>query len=162
MTGEGVMTTNIVVRSVARADFDQWLVLWDGYNAFYERVGPAAVPIEVTRMTWSRFFDHYEPVHCLVAESDGKIVGIAHYIFHRNTTMLGPICYLQDLFTSEEARGRGIATALITAVYDRARSAGSPRVYWQTHETNARARRLYDSVAERSGFIVYRKNLSEA
>jgi GNAT superfamily N-acetyltransferase len=91
-----------------------------------------------------------------------KIVGIAHYIFHRHTTMLGPTCYLQDLFTSEEARGRGIARALIAAVYDRARSAGSPRVYWQTHETNARARRLYDRVAERSGFIVYRKDLSEA
>ena len=100
------MTTNIVVRNVARADFDQWLVLWDGYNAFYERVGPTAVPIEVTRMTWSRFFDQYEPVHCLVAESDGKIVGIVHYLFHRHTTMLGPICYLQDLFTREEARGR--------------------------------------------------------
>ena len=57
MTGEDVMTTNIVVRSVARADFDQWLVLWDGYNALYERVGPTAVPIEVTRITWSRFFE---------------------------------------------------------------------------------------------------------
>jgi GNAT superfamily N-acetyltransferase len=153
------MTANFVVRDVAQSDFEQWLILWDGYNAFYKRVGPTAVPLEVTRMTWGRFFDHYEPVHCLVAERDGKLIGIAHYIFHRNTTMLGPTCYLQDLFTSEAARGRGIGRALITAVYDRARAAGSPRVYWQTHETNATAQRLYDAVAERSGFIVYRRNL---
>jgi GNAT superfamily N-acetyltransferase len=153
------MAASFVVRDVARADFEQWLVLWEGYNAFYKRVGPAAVPVEVTRMTWGRFFDHYEPVHCLVAASDGALVGIAHYIFHRNTTMLGPTCYLQDLFTSEQARGHGIGRALITAVYDRAKAAGSPRVYWQTHETNSTAQRLYDAVAERSGFIVYRKSL---
>jgi GNAT superfamily N-acetyltransferase len=157
--GDNVKATDIVVRDVVRADFDQWLALWEGYNVFYKRVGPTAVPMEVTRTTWSRFFDHCEPVHCLVAACDGKIVGIAHYIFHRNTTMLGPACYLQDLFTREEVRGRGIGRALITAVYDRARSAGSARVYWQTHETNAAAQQLYDRIAERSGFIVYRKNL---
>jgi GNAT superfamily N-acetyltransferase len=155
--GDKVRATDIVVRDVGREDFDQWLALWEGYNVFYKRVGPTAVPMEVTRTTWSRFFDPHEPVHCLVAECDGKIVGIAHYIFHRNTTMLGPACYLQDLFTREEVRGRGIGRALITAVYDRARSAGSVRVYWQTHETNAAAQQLYDRIAERSGFIVYRK-----
>jgi GNAT superfamily N-acetyltransferase len=73
--------------------------------------------------------------------------------------MLGPICYLQDLFTSEEARGRGVGRALIEAVYERAKAVGSPRVYWQTHETNAAAQRLYNKLAERSGFIVYRRDL---
>jgi len=81
------------IRPVTRADYDQWLLLWDGYNAFYQRVGPTAVPPEVTNMTWSRFFDGYEPVHALVAEDDGRLVGLVHYIFHRNTTMLGPVCY---------------------------------------------------------------------
>ena len=115
--------------------------------------------MEVTRTTWARFLDHYEPVHCLVAEASGRLVGTAHYLFHRNTTMLGPTCYLQDLFTSEEARGQGIGKALICGVYDRAKSAGSTRVYWQTHETNVVARRLYDTVAQRSGFIMYRNDL---
>jgi GNAT superfamily N-acetyltransferase len=73
--------------------------------------------------------------------------------------MLGPVCYLQDLFTSEEARGEGVGRALINGVYDRAREAGSTRVYWQTQETNIVAQKLYDKVAERSGFIVYRKNI---
>jgi GNAT superfamily N-acetyltransferase len=110
-------------------------------------------------MTWGRFFDHYEPVHCLVADEAGKLLGIAHYLYHRNTTMIAPTCYLQDLFTHADARGRGIGRALIEAVYDRAKAVGAPRVYWQTHETNATAQRLYDAVAERSGFIVYRKHL---
>jgi GNAT superfamily N-acetyltransferase len=151
--------TEITVRPARLEDFDAWLALWEGYNAFYERTGPTAVPMEVTRTTWARFFDHYEPVHCLVAERGGRLLGIVHYIFHRNTTMLGPTCYLQDLFTAEEARGQGVGRGLIEAVYDRAKAARSPRVYWQTHETNQVAQRLYDSVAVRSGFIVYRKDL---
>jgi GNAT superfamily N-acetyltransferase len=153
------MMTEITVRPARPEDFDAWLALWEGYNAFYERTGPTAVPMEVTRTTWARFFDHYEPVHCLVAERGGRLLGIVHYIFHRNTTMLGPTCYLQDLFTAEEARGQGVGRELIEAVYDRAKAAGSPRVYWQTHETNQVAQRLYDFVATRSGFIVYRKDL---
>lgn len=148
-----------VIRPVTRADYDQWLPLWDGYNAFYQRKGPTALPIEVTTMTWQRFFDGYEPMHALVAESEGRLTGLVHYLFHRNTTMLGPVCYLQDLFTEQVARGKGIGKALIEAVYGEARRAGSPRVYWHTHETNATARRLYDSVAAHSGFIVYRKDI---
>ena len=148
-----------LVRDVVASDYEQWLPLWQGYNAFYERVGPTALAPEITATTWRRFFDPAEPVHAMVAELDGRLVGLVHYIFHRNTIMLAPICYLQDLYTSAEQRGRGVGRALIEAVYQRARHAGSTRVYWLTHETNLSARRLYDEVAERSGFIVYRKNL---
>jgi GNAT superfamily N-acetyltransferase len=110
-------------------------------------------------MTWSRFFDAYEPVNALVAELQGELVGLVHYIFHRSTIMIAPTCYLQDLFTSEAARGRGVGRALIEAVYAKASAAGSPRVYWMTHETNQSAMCLYDQVAERSGFLQYRKML---
>jgi GNAT superfamily N-acetyltransferase len=153
------MTAAVIVRPVARSDHDAWLPLWDGYNKFYGRFGPTALPIEITRMTWARFFDAYEPVHALVAESDGKLVGLVHYLFHRSTTLIEPNCYLQDLFTDERTRGKGVGRALIEAVYERARAAGCSRVYWLTHETNATARRLYDRVAENTGFIVYRKML---
>jgi GNAT superfamily N-acetyltransferase len=145
----------LTVRPVAQTDFAQWAPLWEGYNTFYERTLPA----EITRMTWSRFFDSYEPVHALVAEKDGQLLGLVHYLFHRSTTMIGPVCYLQDLFTNEAARGKGVGRALIEAVYQRAKEAGSPRVYWHTHETNRTARALYDKVAERSGFIHYRKQI---
>jgi GNAT superfamily N-acetyltransferase len=82
----------------------------------------------VTRTTWSRFFDDNEPVHALVAERDRRLLGLVHYLFHRSTTIIGPTCYLQDLFTVEEARGQGVGRALIEAVYERAKSAGSLRV----------------------------------
>jgi len=151
------MSGELIIRAVTRGDYDQWLPLWDGYNAFYGRSGPTALAPEITAMTWQRFFDAYEPVHALVAENGGRLVGLTHYLFHRSTTATAPLCYLQDLFTTEAARGKGIGRALINAVYDVARRAGSPRVYWQTHETNLVAQDLYNKVAERSGFIVYRK-----
>lgn len=147
------------VRPIARADQPAWRPLWDGYNAFYGREGPTALPEEITAATWDRFFDPAEPVHALVAERDGRIVGIVHYLFHRSTTALGQTCYLQDLFTDASARGGGIGRALIEAVYAAAKAAGSARVYWQTHETNHVAMRLYDQVAVKSGFLVYRKEL---
>jgi GNAT superfamily N-acetyltransferase len=147
------------VRAVARADFSQWLPLWLGYNEFYGRAGDSALPDEITRTTWSRFFDSSEPVNALVAELGGRLVGLAHYLFHRSTIHTGPVCYLQDLFTAQELRGRGIGRALIESIYERARLAGATRVYWLTHETNHAAMKLYDQVAVRSGFIVYRKQL---
>jgi GNAT superfamily N-acetyltransferase len=115
------MNDSVEVRPVRRDDFSAWKELWDGYNAFYGRSGDTALSSEVTRMTWSRFFDSYEPMHALVAEGAGK--------------------------------------ALIQAVYEHAQNAGSPRVYWQTHESNKVAMRLYDQLAERSGFLVYRHSL---
>ena len=149
------MPTSVTIRPVQTGDYDQWLPLWTGYNTFYERV---ASP-DVTAVTWGRFFDHYEPVHCFVAEHDGRLLGLVHYIYHRNTWMIGPVCYLQDLFTSSDSRGRGVGRGLIEAVYDAARNAGSPRVYWLTHESNTTAMLLYDKVAEKSGFVQYRKNV---
>jgi GNAT superfamily N-acetyltransferase len=145
------------IRAVTRQDYDQWLPLWEGYNAFYGRSGATALPPEITQRTWGRFFDAYEPVHALVAESDGQLLGLAHYLFHRSTISIEPFCYLQDLFTLEAARGKGVGRALIHGVYERAKVAGSPRVYWHTHETNRTAMQLYDKVAEHSGFVVYRK-----
>lgn len=150
---------NLIIRPIRQQDFAEWSVLWDGYNTFYERVGPTALPAEITHITWSRFFDAYEPVHALVAERECKLVGLTHFLYHRNTTMIGPTCYLQDLFTTESERGKGVGRALINAVYDRAREAGAKRVYWLTHETNHTAMKLYDTIADKSGFVVYRKAL---
>ena len=147
------------IRPVAAADYAQWLPLWDAYNAFYGRSGPTALPAAITQTTWQRFFDAAEPVHALVAELDGSLLGLSHYLFHRSTIHVEPVCYLQDLFTAQEVRGRGVGRALIGEVAARARAAGAARVYWLTHETNATARRLYDQVAANSGFIVYRQQL---
>jgi GNAT superfamily N-acetyltransferase len=151
------MSSNVSIRFVTSQDHSEWLALWDGYNAFYGRSGPTALSPDITAMTWARFFDAYEPMHALVAEDERGLIGLAHYLFHRSTTAIAPSCYMQDLFTSAAARGNGVGRALISEVYEQAKAAGSPRVYWQTHETNVTAMQLYDKVAERSGFLVYSK-----
>ena len=149
----------LVIRPVTPADFAQWLPLWDGYNAFYGRSGPTALPAGITRSTWQRFLDPDEPVYALVAERDGRLLGLTHYLFHRSTIHIELISYLQDLYTGDSARGQGIGRALIEAVAARSRAAGAARVYWLTHESNQTARRLYDTLATNSGFIVYRRQL---
>ena len=158
--GRGIELSNeILIRPVQPSDFQQWKVLWDGYNAFYGREGETALPEETTQMTWSRFFDAYEPVHALVADHSGELLGLTHFIFHRSTISIAPTCYLQDLFTLESARGKGVGRALIEQVYQRARQVGCSRVYWHTHESNKTAMKLYNKIAEKSGFVVYRKPL---
>jgi GNAT superfamily N-acetyltransferase len=151
--------TPIDIRPVRPDDYHAWRPLWDDYNAFYERVGPTALPEDVTQATWRRFFDASEPVHCIVAERSGRVVGLCHYLYHRSTSRLELLCYLQDLFTLAEERGHGVGRALIHATYEIAKEAGCKRVYWQTHTTNTPGRTLYDKVAKHFGFIVYAKDV---
>jgi GNAT superfamily N-acetyltransferase len=146
----------IIMRPLRPEDREQWQPLWDGYNMFYERPN---LPREITEATWDRFFDPGEPMFAAVAELDGKLVGLVHYLYHRSTTSVELVCYLQDLFTAPEARGMGIGRALIEHVYDEAARAGSRRVYWQTAEDNP-ARKLYDRVAELTPFRRYVKELA--
>jgi GNAT superfamily N-acetyltransferase len=153
------MNLDLHVRPIETADSEGWKPLWDGYNAFYGRSGETALADAITQTTWGRFFDPAEPVFARVAERNGQIVGLTHYLFHRSTNLMQPTCYLQDLFTLPSERGRGVGRALIEAVYDRARAAESARVYWHTQEGNEAARALYDKVAQHMGFIVYTKNL---
>jgi GNAT superfamily N-acetyltransferase len=133
-----------------RAD---WEPLWKGYQTFYQ----VALSEEATATTWARLHDPAEPMGVLGAYLGGRLVGIAHYIFHRSCWTVGDYCYLQDLFVAEDARGRGAGRALIEAVEKAARAAGASRVHWLTKEDNATARALYDTLAERSGFIQYRR-----
>jgi GNAT superfamily N-acetyltransferase len=140
------------VRPFTVDDRDAWEPLWQGYLTFYK----SSLPAEVTDTTWHRLNDPAEPMHGLVAVLDDRIVGIVHYIYHRSTWSVGDYCYLQDLFTTQESRGRGVGRALIEAVYEKAQAHGASRVYWLTHETNTAAQVLYDKVAARSGFIQYR------
>jgi GNAT superfamily N-acetyltransferase len=147
----------LIIRFATKADYDQWRPLWDGYNAFYGRSGATALPDEITQTTWARFFDPAEPLHCFVAEQDGKLVGLAHYMFHRSMIAIEPICYLQDLFTMPATRGQGVGRALLDAVAKEAKAAKSSRLYWHTHQTNTTAQALYDKLAEKTGFIVYKQ-----
>jgi GNAT superfamily N-acetyltransferase len=144
----------MIVRDILETDRAQWEPLWAGYLAFYESTLDPAV----TDTTWARFHDPSEPMFALVAENDaGELIGFVHCVLHRGTWAIGDFCYLEDLFVAPSARGSGAGRRLIEAVYARADALGCARVYWLTHETNATARKLYDSVAQNRGFIQYRR-----
>jgi len=147
--------STVTVRAAEPRDFDAWLPLWRGYQVFYR----ADIADAVTRETWRRFHDPAEPMHAAVAELDGRVVGIVHFIQHRSCWTSGDYMYLQDLFAEASVRGRGVGRALIEHVYAEARARGCSRVHWLTHETNETAQRLYDRIAERSGFVQYRKQI---
>lgn len=147
------MSYSFIVRDAELEDRSRWEPLWQRYQ------NRRKVSADVTDLTWRRFFDGLEPVHALVAEEGEALIGFAHYLFHRSTAQIGCVCYLQDMFTIEAARGRGVGRALIDAVCARAKVAGASRVYWNTGETNVTARALYDKVATLTGFVQYRKEV---
>jgi GNAT superfamily N-acetyltransferase len=144
---------SIEIRPITPADHAAWLQLWQGYLHFYQ----SALPAEVSAMTWQRFLDPSEPTHAALAWRDGQAVGLVQWIFHRTNWSVEHSCYLQDLFVGSDQRGGGIGRLLIEHVYTQAQAAGCSRVHWLTQETNYPGRQLYDRIAERSGFIQYRK-----
>jgi GNAT superfamily N-acetyltransferase len=147
------MTAKLVIRPVGENERAAWEPLWNGYLAFYK----ATLASGFSDVAWQRFHDPDEPMFLLGAYEQAKLIGIVHYLFHRSSWTPGNYCYLQDLFVAENARGLGAGRALIEAVYEKARAAGASRVYWLTQESNTQARILYDQVADRPGFIQYRK-----
>ncbi|MBN7762337.1 GNAT family N-acetyltransferase [Nitratireductor aquibiodomus] len=146
--------TEITIRPLARSDEPEWCRLWTAYLEFYN----TSVPEEVYATTWERLFDDgdYEP-NGLIAEVDGKPVGLVHYMFHRTCWTVGNNCYLQDLYADPAIRGKGIGRALIEAVYEKADAAGAANVYWMTQDFNETARKLYDRIAKLTPFIKYQR-----
>jgi GNAT superfamily N-acetyltransferase len=142
-----------IVRLLAVADKPGWLKLWAGYLEFYE----TSLPPDVTETAFARLTGDDDAMFGLVAEQDGRIGGIAHGILHRSTWAKGKYLYLNDLFVAPDVRGSGAGRALIEAVYAHADAVGAERVYWLTHETNATARRLYDTLAFTDGFLECRR-----
>jgi GNAT superfamily N-acetyltransferase len=145
-------TMSVTIRPLQQSDHADWRRLWTAYLEFYK----ATVSEEVYATTWQRLFagGEFEP-RGLIAVLDGKAVGLVHYLYHRSCWSLEGNCYLQDLFTDAETRGKGVGAALIKAVQDAAAERGVTNVYWMTHETNDTARKLYDRVARKTGFIEY-------
>ena len=143
-----------VIRPLRASDREAWNVLWDGYLRLYRhRLEP-----EVTEATFGRLIDENAQPHGLVAERDGRLVGLVHYTFHPTTWSLSDNCYLEDLYVDPGARGTGIGRSLIHAVYAVADKAKAANVYWLTQEFNADGRALYDTLARRTSFIRYERS----
>lgn len=145
---------SISIRPLRAGDYEEWLVLWRGYLAFYE----TSVDDDITAETWRRLLD---PEHTIkgfgALDANGRLIGIVHYLFHPVTWAKSDRCYLEDLFVSPEARVKGAGRALMEAVYKAAEKAGADQVYWLTAESNTTARRLYDRIGQATPFIKYRK-----
>jgi len=142
------------IRELAKSDFAEWEPLWQGYLTFYE----SEAPDETTKLSFDRLTAGTDQMGAFVAEGDdGGLIGMVHWLRHPSTWVPNDYCYLQDLFVAPEVRGGGVGRALIEAVYARAADLGCNRVYWLTQETNVTAMKLYDRVAEKSGFLQYRK-----
>ena len=149
----GEVRSAMNIRELRATDREQWSPLWAGYLDFYE----TNLPPEITDTTFARLLDPAEPMFALVAENRDTLLGLVHCVIHRGTWATRDLCYLEDLFVSDAARGKGVGRALIEAVYARADAQAWDRVYWLTHETNANARLLYDRIAQNTGLIQYRR-----
>lgn len=141
------MTIHIAPLSIV--DKASWDVLARGYKTFYKTILPDAEYDQA----WQRLLAN-EGIFGLGATSDGKLIGITHYLFHTSVWAQN-VCYLQDLFVDPVMRGRGVARALIETVAKASTECGATRLYWQTQEHNTTGRALYDKVAKYNGFIRY-------
>ena len=148
---------SIDVRPLLASDRAAWSILWAGYLAFYE----IDLPSDITEGTWERLLDDAEPMGALVAvdRDAGEVVGLCHHVLHRSTWSPTTYGYLEDLFVAPDRRGEGVARALIEGTAAAATAAGATKLYWQTHESNATARRLYDQLATHDGYLVYERDL---
>lgn len=141
----------IEVRDIKSPDIDQWHKLWHGYLDFYQET---LLP-EITQSLWDRLFDPNVPVIGHVAVHNDKIIGFSHSVIHPATWTNDPVCYLEDLYVDERARGKGAGQALIQNLLDMAKREKWNRVYWHTHHDNTRARALYDKFVSEGGFVRY-------
>ncbi|WP_103307965.1 MULTISPECIES: GNAT family N-acetyltransferase [unclassified Pseudomonas] len=147
--------SQIEIRRVSANDHAAWLPLWQAYLRFYNTELPEAV----SQSTWQRLLDDREPTHAALAWNGDTAVGLVHFIYHRSNWSIENSCYLQDLLVTEQSRGTGVGRQLIEFVYTTAKADGCCKVHWLTHETNATAIQLYERIAERPGFIQFRKAL---
>ena len=147
--------SDIQIRPVTADDHRAWLPLWQAYLRFYK----TELAEGVSEVTWQRLLDPKEPTHSALAWVDGKAVGMVNFVYHRSNWSIRNACYLQDLIVAPEQRGTGIGRQLIEHVYATAKADDCDKVHWLTHETNATAISLYEQVAERPGFIQFRKGL---
>ena len=146
---------SLIVRPPLQSDKESWKSLFAGYQKFYR----ASIPAETIEYTWARIHDSTSSVHALVADLDGSLVGMTHYLFHESAWNTRPNCYLEDLYVDKAARGNNAARKLIEGVEAAAREKDAFRLYWHTQQYNGAARSLYDSIMPPSSFMVYRKNL---
>ena len=144
----------VQIRPLHQSDFDEWSTLWRGYLAFYETV----LDDDIYHTTFARLIDPARAhQNAFVAEADGRLIGLVHYIFHAHNWRAEDVTYLQDLYAAPSLRGTGVGRKLIEAVYKAADDNGTSTVYWNTQHFNETARQLYDRIGQLTPFIKYQR-----
>ncbi|AMP02047.1 acetyltransferase family protein [Collimonas arenae] len=155
MATDSAIRPAATIKPLTEQDYDIWYPQWQGYQDFYQ----VDIPLATRKITWQRLLDPKEPMFGALAMVGEQAVGMVHWIFHRSCWTVEYSCYLQDLYVDAGQRGLGLGRLLIEHVCAQAKAAGSTRVHWLTHETNSTAMQLYDRIAQRPGFVQYRKQL---
>ena len=148
------MTTNksVTIRPVAMGDRANWDVLYSGYADFYE----VAQTDEMRDKVWSWLHDKDAESEGLVAQaSDGTLLGLTHFRPFARPLSATTGCFLDDLFVSPDARGLGVADALVEGVRAIATERGWSVVRWITAENNYRGRGVYDRIAQKTQWVTY-------
>src|SRR2546421_414957 len=133
-------------------DFADLLGLVRAYCDFYE-ASPSDEALLALFATLTEDPGH-DGVQLLARGPDGTPIGFATLYWTFSTTRAGRIGVMEDLFVAPQARGTGVAAALIEACAERCRARGIARLTWQTAPDNHRAQRLYDRIgAVRSQWV---------
>jgi len=145
-----------VIRTPEQTDAMAWGELWNQYLTFYKAIDHSE---DLTLLLWQRILDETHPIHCLVVEdkSSKKLLGFVHFSPQVTTWQKEYECYLEDLFVTDELRGKSIGEQLINEVVAQSKRNGWKEVYWQTQYDNAPARGLYDKITGgTNGYVIYR------
>jgi len=140
-----------MIRKLEQKDKANWSKLYNGYADFYK----APMNTGVLDTLWGWIHDKTHDVDGLCFELENKIVGIVHY-----RTMPRPIkgkyiAFLDDLFVEPDFRGQKIAQKLISHLKSLAKANNWDGIRWNTHSSNKNAKKLYDKIANNTGFVVY-------
>ena len=143
----------IQVRDIHEGDEAAWRQHFTDYGVFYKTDFSATVLDGV----WHWLMNAESPLEAVVAVSDDRVVGFAHYRALPDTFTASNEWYLDDLYVEPALRGSGAGSALIEAVSERASSDGGGKLRWITAADNVTAQSVYDKLATRTTWVTYEK-----
>jgi GNAT superfamily N-acetyltransferase len=140
---------DVIVRPPEASDEQDWRALWQGFQTHFG----GAIPAQASAQTWRLLLDESAPLNGLLAIAGGRACGLAHYSFTPFAWTATPVCFLQDLYVDESARGLGAGRALVQGVYDVAQAAGAANVFWLADAADERLLRFYRAIALETPYV---------
>ncbi len=133
---------------MTEAELGELLPLMRGYCDFYAVDPPDEALLAMSRELIAD--PEKEGLRLIARDETGRAVGFATVFWTWSTLTADRLGVMNDLFVEEEARGTGVAEALIEACAERCRARGAVRLEWQTALDNHRAQAVYERVGGKS------------